>query len=110
MTLKTIAQKLPAREFIRAHRSYIVPISKIRHISKSKIKIGDKESPIGVSYSESFSPPWKTSLTDPRLVSQPPPLRESSPPPPGGRAPCCFIAYLLVVSGMVDAGDHSSFS
>ena len=54
MTLKTIAQKLPAREFIRAHRSYIVPISKIEHISKSKIKIGDKEIPIGVSYSESF--------------------------------------------------------
>src|SRR5579863_5100853 len=54
MTLKTIAQKLPAREFIRAHRSYIVPIGKIEHISKSKIKIGDKEIPIGVSYSESF--------------------------------------------------------
>src|SRR5580704_1375831 len=54
MTLKTIAQKLPAREFIRAHRSYIVPISKIEHISKSKIKIADKEIPIGVSYSESF--------------------------------------------------------
>src|SRR5580658_10189128 len=54
MTLKTIAQKLPAREFIRAHRSYIVPISKIEHISKSKIKIADKEIPIGVSYSDSF--------------------------------------------------------
>jgi DNA-binding LytR/AlgR family response regulator len=54
MTLKTIALKLPAREFIRAHRSYIVPISRIEHISKSKIRIGDKEIPIGVSYSESF--------------------------------------------------------
>ena len=54
MTLKTIGQKLPAREFIRAHRSYIVPISKIEHISRSKIKIAEKEIPIGVSYSESF--------------------------------------------------------
>ncbi|MDR3712011.1 MAG: LytTR family DNA-binding domain-containing protein [Puia sp.] len=54
MTLKTIAQKLPAREFIRAHRSYIVPISKIENISKSKLKIAEKEIPIGVSYSESF--------------------------------------------------------
>jgi DNA-binding LytR/AlgR family response regulator len=54
MTLKMIAQKLPPREFIRAHRSYIVPISKIEHISKSKIRIGDKEIPIGVSYNESF--------------------------------------------------------
>jgi DNA-binding LytR/AlgR family response regulator len=54
MTLKTISQKLPAKEFIRVHRSYIVPVSKIENISKSKIKIMDKEIPIGVSYSESF--------------------------------------------------------
>jgi DNA-binding LytR/AlgR family response regulator len=54
MTLKTIAQKLPSKEFFRVHRSYIVPITKIENISKSKIKIGDKEIPIGVSYSESF--------------------------------------------------------
>src|ERR1700733_1131660 len=54
MTLKTITQKLPPKEFLRVHRSYIVPISKIANVSKSKIKIGDKEIPIGISYSESF--------------------------------------------------------
>jgi DNA-binding LytR/AlgR family response regulator len=54
MTLKTIAQKLPSKEFLRVHRSYIVPITKIENISKSKVKIADKEIPIGVSYSESF--------------------------------------------------------
>ncbi len=54
MTLKTITQKLPPKEFIRVHRSYIVPISKIVNVSKSKIKIADKEIPIGISYSESF--------------------------------------------------------
>jgi DNA-binding LytR/AlgR family response regulator len=54
MTLKTITQKLPAKEFLRVHRSYIVPISRIENVSKSKIRIGDKEIPIGVSYSESF--------------------------------------------------------
>ncbi|MBS1918200.1 MAG: response regulator transcription factor [Bacteroidetes bacterium] len=54
MTLKTIAQKLPAKEFFRVHRSYIVPITKIENISKSKVKIADKEIPIGISYSESF--------------------------------------------------------
>src|SRR5580704_3297634 len=41
MTLKTITQKLPSKEFLRIHRSYIVPISKIENISKSKVKIGD---------------------------------------------------------------------
>ncbi|MBS1949344.1 MAG: response regulator transcription factor [Bacteroidetes bacterium] len=54
MTLKTISQKLPSKEFIRIHRSYIVPVSKIGNISKSKVKIGEKEIPIGISYSESF--------------------------------------------------------
>jgi DNA-binding LytR/AlgR family response regulator len=54
MTLKTISQKLPSKEFLRIHRSYIVPISKIENISKSRVKIGDKEIPIGISYSESF--------------------------------------------------------
>jgi DNA-binding LytR/AlgR family response regulator len=54
MTLKTIIQKLSPKEFLRVHRSYIVPVSKIDNISKSKIKIGDKEIPIGVSYSDGF--------------------------------------------------------
>jgi DNA-binding LytR/AlgR family response regulator len=54
MTLKTIMQKLPAKEFLRVHRSYIVPLSKIENVSKSKVRIGNKEIPIGVSYSESF--------------------------------------------------------
>ena len=54
MTLKTITQKLPAKEFFRVHRSFIIPISKIENVSKSKVKIADKEIPIGISYSESF--------------------------------------------------------
>lgn len=54
MTLKTIALKLPTKEFFRIHRSYIVPISKIEAVSKSKVKIAEKEIPIGVSYSDSF--------------------------------------------------------
>jgi DNA-binding LytR/AlgR family response regulator len=54
MTLKTITQKLPSKEFLRVHRSYIVPASKIEIVSRSKIRVADKEIPIGVSYSDSF--------------------------------------------------------
>lgn len=50
MTLKGILEKLPAKEFIRVHRSYIVPISKIESFSKSKLVINQKEIPIGNSY------------------------------------------------------------
>jgi DNA-binding LytR/AlgR family response regulator len=50
MTLKGILEKLPSKDFIRVHRSYIVPIAKIDKFSKSKIWIGEKEIPIGSSY------------------------------------------------------------
>ncbi len=54
MTLKTIAQKLPPKEFLRVHRSYIVPITKIENVSRTKIRVADKDIPIGTSYSDSF--------------------------------------------------------
>ena len=35
MTLKSISDKLPARDFLRVHRSFIVPIHKIEKFSKA---------------------------------------------------------------------------
>lgn len=54
MTLKTILQKLPETEFIRVHRSFIIPISKISKIRNKIIFIGQAEIPISVSYEEAF--------------------------------------------------------
>lgn len=54
MTLKGIQEKLPAREFIRIHRSYIVAASKIESFGKSKLKIAGKDIPIGSSYAEVY--------------------------------------------------------
>lgn len=51
MTLKSIQEKLPARDFVRVHRSFIVPLAKIEKFSKSKVWITGKEIPIGSSYS-----------------------------------------------------------
>lgn len=50
MTLKTIQEKLPGRDFIRVHRSFIIPIHKVEKFSKTKIWIAGKEIPIGSSY------------------------------------------------------------
>ena len=50
MTLKSVLEKLPSQEFIRIHRSYIIPISKIQKFNKNKIVVGSKEIPIGSSY------------------------------------------------------------
>lgn len=50
MTLKGIQEKLPQREFIRVHRSYIVPVKKIEKFNRQKITVAGKEIPVGSSY------------------------------------------------------------
>lgn len=54
MTLKSIQEKLPLRDFVRVHRSFIIPIAKIEKFSKSKVWIAGKEIPIGSSYSSVY--------------------------------------------------------
>ena len=54
LNLKTIVEKLPPREFVRVHRSYIVALDKISAIRKNKIIIGNKEIPIGEHYKDDF--------------------------------------------------------
>ena len=54
MTLKSVLEKLPSHEFIRVHRSYIVPISKIVKFNKAKIYVSGKEIPIGSSYGDVY--------------------------------------------------------
>jgi len=54
MTLKSILQKLPETEFVRVHRSFIIPISKIERIRNKIIHIEQAEIPISVSYEEAF--------------------------------------------------------
>ncbi len=46
MSLKAIESVLPADEFIRVHRSYIVSVNKINFISRSMVFIGEKGIPI----------------------------------------------------------------
>lgn len=54
MTLKSLQEKLPSPEFIRIHRSYIVPSGKIESFGKSKVKVAGREIPVGSSYSEVY--------------------------------------------------------
>ena len=48
--LKTFLDRLPASNFVRVHRSYIVSINHIESISKKEVEIGEKVIPIGNSY------------------------------------------------------------
>ena len=52
MTMKTIQEKLPSKEFIRVHRSYIVPFSRIESIRNKTIFLSGKEIPVGGIYEE----------------------------------------------------------
>lgn len=51
-SLKNIQEKLPEKDFIRVHRSYIVPIKLIKSIINKSIKIDDFIIPIGEKYKD----------------------------------------------------------
>jgi DNA-binding LytR/AlgR family response regulator len=54
MTMKGIMEKLPADEFVRVHRSFIVAINKIESIRNKVITIKNKQIPIGSRFEEEF--------------------------------------------------------
>jgi DNA-binding LytR/AlgR family response regulator len=54
MTLKALSEKLPAVDFMRVHRSYIVPFAKIESVRNKMILISGEEIPIGNSYEDAF--------------------------------------------------------
>lgn len=56
MNLKKILQLLPEEEFVRVHKSYIVPVRKIASFTKKYLILACKsiEIPIGRSYADDF--------------------------------------------------------
>lgn len=53
-TFKALEQILPARTFIRVHKSFIIAIEKIISFRNGKVLVKDKHIPIGESYKEVF--------------------------------------------------------
>ena len=54
MTMKDILSKLPAPDFTRVHRSFIVSLAHIESVRNKRIKIGEKFIPVGDSFADSF--------------------------------------------------------
>jgi DNA-binding LytR/AlgR family response regulator len=50
MSMKALEDKLPANDFIRVHRSFIVAFNKIDYVQKHMLTIGKKEIPISEHY------------------------------------------------------------
>lgn len=53
-TMKALEKKLPAADFVRVHRSFIVNVNKITAIEDLHIAVGKKVVPIGASYKDNF--------------------------------------------------------
>jgi len=52
MSMKGIAEKLPSAGFVRVHRSFIVPFSKVTSVRNKIIYLKKQEIPIGTNYVE----------------------------------------------------------
>jgi DNA-binding LytR/AlgR family response regulator len=54
MSMKSINERLPQTQFMRIHRSYIVNLTKIQTIERSRILFGDVYIPVSDNYKEQF--------------------------------------------------------
>jgi DNA-binding LytR/AlgR family response regulator len=54
MSLKSMIEKLPAQQFIRIHRSYIIPFARIESVRGKSVDLGITELPISKSYEQAF--------------------------------------------------------
>jgi len=52
ISMKSIEEQLPAQQFIRIHKSYIIAVSSVTAIRKNSIFIGEKELSVGDTYAE----------------------------------------------------------
>ncbi|HTA62395.1 MAG TPA: LytTR family DNA-binding domain-containing protein [Bacteroidia bacterium] len=54
MTMKSMLEKLSPKDFVRVHRSFIVPLSRVQSVRNKIVSIAGIEIPIGASYEENF--------------------------------------------------------
>lgn len=54
LSMKKMLERLPKNQFVRVHRSYIVPIEKISSVRGKSLFLGAQEIPIGESYKKDF--------------------------------------------------------
>ncbi|UOE47434.1 LytTR family DNA-binding domain-containing protein [Mucilaginibacter sp. SMC90] len=62
MSMKEMIEKLNSDQFIRVHRSYILPFKKIEAVRRTTILIGDQQFPIGKTYVDEFFARYNANL------------------------------------------------
>lgn len=59
MSMKALMEKLSDREFVRVHRSYIVPFAKVQAVRNKTIYLKNMEIPVGANYVDQVSQLFK---------------------------------------------------
>ena len=54
-SLKTLEERLPSRQFMRVHRSFIVALNRINAVTKNSVQIGATTIPVSDQYKDVFS-------------------------------------------------------
>jgi DNA-binding LytR/AlgR family response regulator len=54
MTMKAMMEKLPVKDFVRVHRSFIIPLKRIEKMRNKSLQVAGREIPVGSSYEEDF--------------------------------------------------------
>ncbi len=54
LTMKAMLQKLPDSDFVRVHRSFIIPLRRIEAVRNKVIQLAGQSIPIGASYEADF--------------------------------------------------------
>jgi DNA-binding LytR/AlgR family response regulator len=52
--MRTFEERLPANDFIRIHKSYIVAIKQINFLEKNRVVIQDQYLPVGDTYKDAL--------------------------------------------------------
>jgi DNA-binding LytR/AlgR family response regulator len=55
MTMNDMADKLPVNDFVRVHRSFIIPFNRIESVRSNSINLPEREIPIGKTYIKEFN-------------------------------------------------------
>lgn len=54
-SLRVLEEKLPANQFLRLHRSYIVNLARIEAVTRSSVQLGALQVPVSPQYKEAFA-------------------------------------------------------
>ena len=49
-TLKEMLEQLPANQFERVHKSYVISLTKVDYLEGNQVKVGDHKIPVSLSY------------------------------------------------------------